>query len=158
MRCAMALAFALALEACASSSAGGFVIATRTEASAEKLPGEVARSAGGRAVLFEGGSAPESWEVVSKLDASAKAKVYDLGAILGAVETGDPVPVYVEVDASSMTPDALKGALAKVGFEAQSVSGDIVTGRLQPAMVGPLSSLPFVKSVSASSKAKLRDP
>lgn len=142
---------------CASTSSGpSFVIAKGSAASSSRLPGEVARSEGGLAVLLEGEEAPQAWEIVSALDGASRAKLYDLGPLLEAVEAGQALPVYVTVELGGMSSEAVSAALAEAGFEAQTISGDVATGRLEPSRIGPLTALPFVKSVSASGTVRPR--
>jgi hypothetical protein len=111
------------------------------------------RSFGGGVVALKGqGEAPAGVTVLSRLDDAAMAeKAGGLTQILNAVEralekpgdaasAGPAVSCYIKLDAASAPAgdDARRAALAEVGFEAQTIAGDVVTGRARVDRLGAL--------------------
>ncbi len=101
------------------------------------------------------------WQRVAELGTPASfKKVFNAQRLVNALDnTQNPVlNAYLTVDPAlaPQSKEAIKAALRRVGVDAQTVSGEIVTVRIPAQAVGAAAALNWVQAIELASTVRLR--
>lgn len=108
------------------------------------------RSPGGVVLLLVGtGPVPEGGEALAELGAMADvAKIANRVGLLGAIERAladtdgseATFSCFIQIELADAPPgdDGLRASLHELGFTAQTISGDVITGRAEISRLGAL--------------------